>query len=68
MKRDSEASRTLRMLLALSFSASVLFALPACEEGPAEDAGEQVDDAVDDAADAVDDAADDVADAVDDAG
>lgn len=32
--------------------------LAACEEGPAEDAGEAVDDAVDDAGDAVDDATD----------
>lgn len=68
MKNDQERQRILPALFAVCFGASLLLALPACEEGPAEDAGEQVDDAVDDAADAVDDAADDVADAIDDAG
>ena len=33
-------------------------ALSACEEGPAEQAGEAIDDAADDAGDAVDDATD----------
>jgi hypothetical protein len=43
------------------------FALTACEEGPAEEAGEAVDEAVDDVEDAADDAVDAVEDAVDDA-
>ena len=36
-----------------------------CDDGPAEEAGEAIDDAADDAGDAIDDAADEVDDAID---
>jgi len=48
------------------FAASALVALPACEEGAFEDAGEEVDDALEDAGDAIEDAGDEIDDALDD--
>lgn len=36
----------------------LLVALPGCEQGPMEEAGEEVDDAVEDTGDAIDDATD----------
>lgn len=54
---------TLALIL---FGAVTAAALPGCrEEGPAERAGEEIDEAVDDAKDALDDAKDDAEDAVD---
>lgn len=51
------------LLLALGLGGAVLVG---CEEqGPAEEAGEQIDDAVDDAGDAVNDAADDTENSLD---
>lgn len=47
-------------------SASMLM-LTACEDGSAEEAGEQIDDAADEVADGVEDAADEVGDTIDDA-
>lgn len=58
--------RAILMLSALGLF-SGLGGLSACDEGPAEDAGEHIDEAADDTKDAVEDAADDVEDAVDDA-
>lgn len=49
--------------------AMAALAAPGCEEeGPAERAGESLDEGIDDAGDALDDAGDDLDDAVDDAG
>ena len=51
-----------------AFFFAAAMGLPACEEqGPLEEAGEEVDDALDDAADSIDDAVDDAADKIDDA-
>lgn len=51
-----------------AFFVAAAMGLPACEEqGPLEEAGEEVDDAMDDAADSVEDAVDDAADKIDDA-
>lgn len=46
----------LRPLALVAFLALAGFGLVACDDGPAEEAGEAVDDAVDDAGDAVEDA------------
>ncbi|WP_024461158.1 hypothetical protein [Marinimicrobium sp. LS-A18] len=53
-------SLALAMFLVLSGGAF----LTGCDQGPAEEAGEKIDDAVDDAGDAMDDAADEAEDAV----
>jgi hypothetical protein len=52
--------RALGLTLALCLMGTPLLTLTGCErkEGPAEELGEQVDDAIDDAGDAVDDATD----------
>ena len=50
------------MLLALG---SVFFVVGCDDQGPAEEAGEAIDDAMDDAGDAMEDAADDVDDELD---
>ena len=49
--------RKFTMLLALLFSG---FLVAACDQGPAEEAGETIDDAVEDVGDSVEDAADEV--------
>ena len=45
-------------LLTALFSGMLLVGLPACEKGPAEKAGEAIDDAASDVADSAEDAAD----------
>lgn len=37
---------------------ALMIVLPGCEQGPLEEAGEEIDDTIDDAADAIDDATD----------
>jgi len=64
--KTKRTTRTLAMLSAFSLAATPAFVLVGCDEGPAEEVGESIDDAADDAGDAIDDAADDVDDAVDD--
>lgn len=67
MKLEINTSRLFGVFAAASLGA-VALPMVGCEDaGPAEEAGEAIDDAVDDTADALDDAADDVGDAVDDA-
>lgn len=58
--------RRLAAAALLASSAGVAVVATGCDEGPAEEAGEAIDDAADNTADAVDDAADNVEDAVDD--
>lgn len=59
--------KTIKPLLLISLFAA-LFSLAACEkDGPAERAGEKIDNAVDGTGDALEDAGDDIEDAVDDA-
>ena len=54
------------LLLAMVLLAGGSLTLAGCEQqGPAEEAGEKVDDAVEEAADSVDDAADEIEDAAD---
>lgn len=48
----------LRQLALVAFLALAGFGLAACDDGPAEEAGEAIDDAADDAGDAIDDATD----------
>lgn len=50
-------------IITLLFALSLL-GLTACNDGPAEDLGARVDDAIDETADAIDDACEDVRDAV----
>ena len=57
MRRASPA--TCRLVFGAAYALAVL-CLAACDDGPAEEAGEAIDDAASDAADAVDDAADKV--------
>ena len=65
--------KTIRMLLlalVLGLTGAVLYACPQNDagDGPAEQAGEKVDDAVDNAGDAIQDAGDKAGDAIEDAG
>lgn len=56
-----------KLLTVLFLSLLGVFAVPGCEdEGPFEEAGEEIDDAGDDIDDAVEDAGDEIEDAVDD--
>jgi|GEM_PF-471217 len=58
--------RCMRTLLLLLLAVGAGAGLSACEDqGPAEQAGEEIDEAVEDAGDAVEDAADDVEDEAD---
>ena len=50
--------KTYKGILAALFSGLLLIGLSACEKGPAEKAGEAIDDAASDAADKTEDAAD----------
>jgi len=50
--------KTYKGILAALFSGLLLMGLSACEKGPAEKAGEAIDDAASDAADKTEDAAD----------
>lgn len=61
-----DAKHLLRLLAVVGMTTPVL-ALSACDanSGPAEEAGEALDDAADDVGDAIDDAADEVDDAID---
>lgn len=60
--------RSLAVLAALPLASAPLWLLAGCDsEGPAEQAGEKIDEAADDVGDAVEDAADEIDDAVDDA-
>lgn len=45
-------------IAAALFVSTLLIAVPGCEQGPLEEAGEEIDDAVDDAGDAIEDATD----------
>lgn len=61
-------NRKLLELASIVGLGAALAMLGGCDnDGPLENAAEEVDDAVDDAADEIDDAADDVADEIDDA-
>ena len=57
--------KTYKRFLAALFSGLLLIGLSACEKGPAEKAGEAIDDAASDVADAAEDAADATEDAAD---
>ena len=46
------------LVLIAMFGGTAGLALTGCEEGPMEDAGEEIDDAVDDVGDSIDDATD----------
>jgi len=59
--------KTYKRFLAALFSGLLLIGLSACEKGPAEKAGEAIDDAASDVADAAEDAADATEDAAEDA-
>lgn len=61
---DAPSTRTAKFLFALLIAAS--FSLAGCNDGPFEEAGENVDEAVEDVKDEAEDAADDVEDAIDD--
>ena len=50
--------KTTKGILAVLLSGLLLIGLSACEKGPAEKAGEAIDDAASDVADSADDAAD----------
>ena len=70
MKRtQTEDSITKRVLQIVTIAAMTtpIFAFVACDtnSGPAEEAGEAIDDAADNVGDAIDDAADEVDDAID---
>lgn len=59
--RTNNRTRITSALFALLFALGGGAVLTGCEnEGPAEEAGENIDDAIDDAGDAIDDAADDI--------
>ena len=55
------------IMIASAIALTSLFSLTACDEGPVEEAAEEVDQAVENAADAVEDAAEEAGDAVKDA-
>lgn len=57
---------TASSLSCVAIASVSMLALTACEEGPAEEAGEQIDDAADDVSDGLEDAADEVEDTIDD--
>lgn len=61
--------KTLEKFFLIALTCIGLVTLQACDtnEGPLEETGENIDNAVDDAGDAIDDAADDAEDAIDDA-
>jgi len=65
--KESTDPKKLIRLAALAAMTTPILALAACDSnsGPAEEAGEALDDAADDVGDAVDDAADDLDDAID---
>lgn len=66
MKSIAKKLLTLFAVLALSLNCAIL--TTGCEDrGPAEEAGEDIDEALEDAADEADDAADEAADEADDA-
>lgn len=55
-----------RIFAAMALTTGVVFGTAGCkEEGPAEEMGEDLDEAMDDAGDAIEDAADDIEDSVD---
>jgi len=62
----SMQSKPVSGLCAASLMTVLAFAAGGCEDGIFEDAGEEVDEAVDDAGDAIEDAGDKIDDAVDD--
>jgi hypothetical protein len=51
---------TLKKIAILMASALFVFTLAACDQGPAEEAGEKIDDVITDAGNAVEDACEDV--------
>ena len=61
---DKRLLPTLALILGLVLASTTLVGCD--DQGPAEEAGEEIDDAADDAGDAMDDAADDMEDAFDD--
>lgn len=56
----------MKVFLTLLISLMFTIGLTGCDDGPAEDFGERVDESVEDAGDAMEDTADDAEDAVDD--
>lgn len=58
-------TKWMRGLAAVGMAVAVTFGTVGCEKGPAEKAGEKIDEAADDAGDALENAADKVEDAVD---
>ncbi|GAC16714.1 hypothetical protein [Aliiglaciecola lipolytica] len=52
--------KTFKQTLQILLIAGSVFAIAACEQGPAEDAGEKVDEMVTDAGNAIEDACEDV--------
>jgi hypothetical protein len=53
--------RALRVIAVAAFASSAFFVMPACEqEGPAEEAGEEIDEAAEEAGDAMEEAADEM--------
>lgn len=64
--KDSLDVKNLLRLAAFAAMTTPVLALTACDtnSGPAEEAGEALDDAADDVGDAIDDAADDIDDAI----
>ena len=66
MKSIAKKLLTLFAILALSLNCAI-FTTGCKEKGPAEEAGEDIDEALEDAADEMDDAADKAADEADDA-
>lgn len=59
-----EKLSTLLIVLAFAFGGLSLATMSGCEDGPLEEAGESIDDAVDDAGDKLEDAGDEIEDAV----
>lgn len=51
---------TMKTLMAILISGIALLGVQACDEGPLEEAGENIDEGFEDAGDAIDDAADEV--------
>lgn len=68
MQSDTKARILARIAGAAFLAGAAPIVMSGCDDGgPAEEIGEDIDDAVDDAGDAIEDAADDVEDAIDDA-
>jgi hypothetical protein len=62
----NQGAKDMKTLAALLLALGLSLGLTACDEGPLEEAGEEVDEAFEDAGDGIDDAADSIEDAADD--